>query len=143
MAPRHWTCAKCKTVNPRAGKRSCATCGTKAPRPRKPKHQLALEVPYERWVEVFGERCGICGRPPGPNRRLDRDHAHDSGKGRGLLCHKDNRALPSWMTVAWLRRAIEYLERSGVVWLDPVTGERCSHVFAPPSEPVFDNEKEE
>lgn len=143
MAPRYWTCRKCKARWPRAGKRSCEACGTKAPPSRRPKHQLALEVPYERWVEVFGERCGVCVRPPGPNRRLDRDHDHKTGKGRGVLCHRCNKALPSWVTTQWLRKAIDYLDRAERVWLDPVSGERVEHVFVEPSEPVFDNEKED
>jgi hypothetical protein len=64
----------------------------------------------ELWVSRFGERCGICGRPPGPNRRLDRDHDHKTGDARGLLCHRCNRGLPNWVTVDWLKRAIDYLE---------------------------------
>ncbi len=109
-----WVCT-CKTVcySPR---RSCPTCGTARPPKRRPKHQLILDlVPYEDWVKLFGERCGICGRPPGPQRKLDRDHWHSGpkiGEARGLLCHRCNRALPSWMTVDWLKKAIAYLERS-------------------------------
>jgi hypothetical protein len=73
---------------------------------------MVLETPYELWVARFGERCGICGRPPGPNRRLDRDHDHrGAGAPRGLLCHQCNRALPSWVTADWLRKAAAYLER--------------------------------
>ena len=73
----------------------------------------ALDAPYEEWAARFGETCGICGRPPGPNRRLDRDHCHRSGAMRGLLCARCNRALPSWIDADWLKRAVAYLEREG------------------------------
>ncbi len=72
------------------------------------------------WVQRFGERCGICGRPPGPSRRLDRDHSHrgpDAGEARGLLCFACNQALPSWITVAWLQKAIDYLNKERNPWI--------------------------
>jgi hypothetical protein len=102
-----WTCRKCGQKWPRTSQ--LCTCGAKRPAKRRPKHQLVLETPYEWWVSKFGERCGICGRPPGPNRRLDRDHDHKTGEARGLLCHRCNRALPDWITTDWLRKAILYL----------------------------------
>jgi hypothetical protein len=111
---RQWTCQKCRVVNPRV-KAKCATpgCEGRRPAPRRPKHQLVLQTtPYELWIAQFGERCGICGRPPGPKRRLDRDHDHRTGEPRGLLCHRCNRAMPDWVTVGWLRKAITYLLRA-------------------------------
>ncbi len=107
-----WTCQKCKTPNPRV-KQKCAneTCTGLRPKRRVPKHQLVLEVPYELWVERFGEICGICGRPPGPTRRLDRDHCHRSGRARGLLCFRCNKALDDWVDARWLEKAAAYLER--------------------------------
>jgi hypothetical protein len=70
-------------------------------------------MPYEEWVALFGEVCGICDRPPSATRRLDRDHEHKGrGKARGLLCWKCNNALPNWVDPAWLRAAAEYLERT-------------------------------
>jgi hypothetical protein len=107
---RTWTCPGCRTQWPRT-KQKCE-CGRKRPAPRRPKHQLVLELPYEQWVERYGERCGICGRPPGPSRKLDRDHDHRTGQPRGLLCFRCNRALPVWVTAEWLRRAAAYLERA-------------------------------
>jgi ribosomal protein S14 len=98
-----------------APRRTCAECGTPRPPRRTPKHQQVLDtMPYEAWVERFGERCGICGRPPGPRRRLDRDHDHKTGVPRGLLCHRCNRALPDWISEAWLVRAIHYLRRANL-----------------------------
>jgi hypothetical protein len=58
-----------------------------------------------------GERCAICLRVSSPNRRLDRDHDHKTGRPRGLLCPRCNRQLANWITPEWLRAAAEYLER--------------------------------
>jgi hypothetical protein len=111
---RYWTCRVCGTRWPRTKQR--CDCGIRRPPARKPKHQLVLDtLPYEAWVERFGERCGICGRPPGPNRRLDRDHWHGgpyAGEPRGLLCHLCNRRLPEGVTTGWLNRAGAYLARA-------------------------------
>lgn len=73
----------------------------------------ALDVPYEEYVYINGgEHCGICGRPPKPGRRLNRDHDHANGMPRGLLCWIDNKFLRRGMTIDWMRRAIAYLERA-------------------------------
>ena len=109
---RYWTCTKCKTRNART-KQLCP-CGGRRPAARVPRHRLVLNVPYERWVEAFGERCGICGREPSENRRLDRDHDHATGAARGLLCHRCNRGLPNWADAEWLRAALAYVERGGI-----------------------------
>jgi hypothetical protein len=113
---RYWRCRRvtkgvqCGTLN-LARKRKCVECGKPKPPKRKPSHMGALEVPYEEWIILNGgERCGVCGRSPSAARRLDRDHCHRSGKPRGLLCARCNRALPAWMTSDWLRCAIRYLE---------------------------------
>ena len=115
---RSWTCPRCKAQWPRTIEKcrsesaELGPCSGRRPRPKRPKHQIALDLfPYEVWVQAFGERCGVCGRPPGPNRRLDRDHDHRTGEPRGLLCHRCNRALPNWMTADWLRNALAYLTR--------------------------------
>lgn len=108
---RYWTCRGCGARWPRTKQR--CDCGTKRPAARKPKHQLVLELePYETWVARFGERCNICGRPPGPRRRLDRDHDHRTGEARGLLCHSCNRGLGYLKTPVLLRHALAYLERT-------------------------------
>lgn len=114
---RYWRCRRvkagvaCGTLNLRT-RPKCAECGGPRPKPRQPKHKRALEMPYEQWVATFGERCGVCGRGPSEGRRLDRDHCHTSGRARGLLCVRCNRALPNWMSVEWLRSAAAYLARA-------------------------------
>lgn len=71
----------------------------------------ALDLPYEWYAKEFGERCGICGRAPSANRRLDRDHCHKTGKPRGVLCAPCNRKLGD-LDVTWLWQAIGYLQRA-------------------------------
>lgn len=107
---RVWTCAKCGTPWPRT-KQKCS-CGRKRPAPRKAAHLRVLEeLPYEWWVDRFGETCGICGRPPKDGRKLHRDHDHRTREPRGLLCYPCNSALRSYMTAEWLEKALAYLER--------------------------------
>lgn len=112
---RKWKCRKCGNTNWRRFTKcqyhdvTGRVCTGRKPAARVPAHRAALdELPYEWWVEEFGERCGICAREPG-SRRLDRDHCHTTGSPRGLLCHRCNRALPSWMTADWLIKAARYL----------------------------------
>lgn len=111
MAARVWTCRKCSAANPRRLAK-CPTLGCTGKRPPKtePAHRAVLEVPYEKWVARFGERCALCGRPPATTK-LHRDHDHRTGMARGLLCHRCNRGLPDWVTVDWLQKAIEYVKR--------------------------------
>lgn len=81
---------------------------------RKSKHQILLDSVrpfYDRILAEQGGTCAICSKEPNPKRRLDLDHDHRAMYVRGLLCHRCNRALPSWITPEWLRRAAEYLEK--------------------------------
>ena len=118
MSVRTWRCRRqrdgivCATLNLRV-KQRCTSCGAPRPTPRKPAHRAVLtDMPYEQWVQRFGERCAICGKSPKPGKRLDRDHCHATGAARGLLCGMPcNRFLASWLTPAWLRAAADYLER--------------------------------
>lgn len=85
---------------------------------RRPKHMVALETPYEDYIVLNGgEWCSICHRGP-KTRKLHRDHDHHTGKPRGLLCHRCNRALPNWMTRDWLLAAVDYLDRSAMLTVD-------------------------
>jgi hypothetical protein len=80
---------------------------------RKPRRaELGLSLAeYDALLAAQGGGCAICGNPP-KTRRLDVDHDHKSGKVRGLLCHRCNRALPSWVTVRWLLAVVNYLDRA-------------------------------
>jgi len=102
------------TQNPNRAKK-CSGCGLLRPAASKytpPKHRAALELPYEWYVERFGERCGICGFVPQPGgRKLDRDHEHvGEGRPRGLLCAICNKKLDDRVSPEWLRNAADYLE---------------------------------
>ena len=66
---------------------------------------------YEVMLAKQGGRCAICNNPP-KVRRLNVDHDHKLMKVRGLLCHRCNRVLPSWVTPDWLERAKLYIEKS-------------------------------
>jgi hypothetical protein len=80
---------------------------------RKPRaKQLGVsDADYEALLAAQGGGCAICDHPP-RTRRLHVDHDHKTGEIRGLLCHRCNRALPSWISLAWLRSATDYLERT-------------------------------
>ena len=117
-----WTCQR-QTNGQRCGRKNpsrfqvCRLCGKRKPPRKRPAHLRALEHTYAEFIFYNGgvERCGICGAEPSGSRKLDRDHDHaDGGRPRGLLCHRCNRQLPSWVTPEWLRAAADYLERSGV-----------------------------
>jgi hypothetical protein len=79
---------------------------------RKPRAaQLGItDDDYEALLAAQGGGCAICGNPP-KTRRLHVDHDHKTGKVRGLLCHRCNRALPSWVTSQWLTHATEYINQ--------------------------------
>ena len=78
---------------------------------RKPRAaQLGVtDAEYDRLLSAQGGGCAICGNPP-KTRRLHVDHDHKTGRVRGLLCHRCNRALPDWVTATWLELASDYLE---------------------------------
>ena len=52
---------------------------------------------YDRFMKSQDGACAICLRLPDPNskkdRRLSVDHCHTTGKVRGLLCNRCNRAI--------------------------------------------------
>lgn len=65
-------------------------------------------------VAAHGPACQICGNVP--RRGLDQDHDHRTGLTRGWLCHRCNRALPSWVTVGWLLDAATYLHPGSLTY---------------------------
>lgn len=79
---------------------------------RKPTRAKALGVTddeYARLLAAQGGHCALCPNTP-KTRRLHVDHDHATGRVRGLLCYRCNRALPKYLTADWLRAAAEYLD---------------------------------
>lgn len=67
---------------------------------------------YDLLLAEQDGHCALCPFRPFPGgRKLDLDHNHKTMKIRGLLCHRCNRALPSWMTKEWLEGAAKYVDR--------------------------------
>lgn len=74
---------------------------------------------YEDRLEAQGGVCAICGQDEpavhgrtGKKFRLSVDHCHQTGRVRGLLCQKCNRAIGLMNDNAdLLKKAIYYLER--------------------------------
>lgn len=66
------------------------------------------EPDYLRLLAEQGGHCALCPSTP-KNRRLHADHDHKTGRVRGLLCHRCNRALAAWVSSQWLCRAAVYL----------------------------------
>lgn len=119
---RTWTCRKCGWRNERKFSR-CQTqfddgpqCSGRKPASKVPAHREIMAVPYERWVEQFGEVCGICGAKPKPGKKLRRDHAHREPYGaRGLLCFRCNLfGIPYWVDTKWALNLAKYLDRDPI-----------------------------
>lgn len=65
---------------------------------------------YEGMFKQQGGVCAVCGKPPTPNRNLNVDHDHVSGKIRGLLCPYCNRyRVGRQKDAAMAMRIAEYL----------------------------------
>lgn len=56
------------------------------------KYALTLDD-YARMLEEQNRKCAICHHHSPKEKRLAVDHCHDTGKVRGLLCDRCNRAL--------------------------------------------------
>lgn len=78
---------------------------------RKPARAKQLGVTDEEYARMFAAQNGHCALCPSTpkTRRLHVDHDHATGAVRGLLCHRCNRALPTWVGPEWLMSACEYL----------------------------------
>lgn len=81
------------------------------------KHKQFLKDNRHRYEELLAEQggvCAICKRPPSERRKLDMDHDHKEMFLRGLLCHRCNRTLVSWINADWLLSAAAYLQKGAV-----------------------------
>jgi hypothetical protein len=85
--------------------------------PRKPTRAKALGVTddeYARLLAAQDGHCALCPNTP-KTRRLHVDHDHATGRVRGLLCYRCNRALPNYVTEAWLYKAAAYVGGASAV----------------------------
>ena len=69
---------------------------------------------YDFLFAIQKGRCAICKMAEeGTREFLCVDHSHDTGKVRGLLCHKCNLGLGKFQdNVEYLSNAIEYLNKN-------------------------------
>lgn len=59
--------------------------------------QFGLTVEqYDAMLERQGGVCGMCRQACATGRRLAVDHDHQTGRVRGLLCHRCNRGLGAY-----------------------------------------------
>lgn len=89
------------------------------PKPKRAKQLGVSDDEYARLLAAQGGHCALCLNVP-KTRRLHVDHDHATGRVRGLLCYRCNRALPNYVTARWLLRASAYLAgpRSYIAELD-------------------------
>lgn len=87
---------------------------SQAAKRREHRDKRLTDAEYDALLTYQGGRCAICGNPP-KARRLHVDHDHRTGKVRGLLCFRCNRALPNYVTEEWLRRAYIYVTKGSRV----------------------------
>lgn len=78
------------------------------PKPTRAKALGVSDEQYERLLAAQDGHCALCPSVP-KTRRLHVDHDHATGRVRGLLCHRCNRVMWTWVTVAWARRLYIYL----------------------------------
>mgnify|MGYP001767355964 CR=1 FL=1 len=60
----------------------------------------------EEMRKMQGGKCALC---PTELKKFHVDHCHNTGKVRGLLCHRCNIRLGGWDDIDWRNRAIQYL----------------------------------
>lgn len=65
------------------------------------------EAAYQAMHDAQDGRCALCGKRQ-RKQRLTRDHDHLTGRIRGLLCMRCNRALGAW---EWSDEAMVRLRR--------------------------------
>lgn len=70
------------------------------------RYRMTSEDLVRRKEEQNGN-CAICGCPLA--NKFHVDHDHNTGKVRGILCHRCNIRLGGWDDVEWRVKAIKYL----------------------------------
>jgi hypothetical protein len=75
-------------------------------------YNMSLED-YDNLLKQQKGVCAICKQPNLNGKNLAVDHDHKTGKVRGLLCSKHNRALGAFLDdLQLLKAAVKYLEEA-------------------------------
>ena len=89
-------CKQCNLAQQAKRRAKDKTIYERVERNSKYKRQYGITVDdYNRMLTAQNDGCGICGvkTPGNRTKHFHVDHCHSTGKVRGLLCHKCNRAL--------------------------------------------------
>jgi Recombination endonuclease VII len=90
----------------------CRPCRSQASHDTRIRQQFGIDPDeYQRILAAQDGVCAICHQPPA-TIRLSVDHEHDTGRIRGLLCHRCNHELlgAAHDSIVILHRAVAYLE---------------------------------
>lgn len=64
---------------------------------------------YQALLDQSGGVCALCKNPPAKNKNLCIDHDHETGRVRGLLCHRCNSLLGGYEALSGLSNVATYL----------------------------------
>lgn len=128
------TCAKCQETKalddfhrqpsgPKGRHSYCKPCANKLARESKmrnytpeQKRRWHMKARYgvsasevDAMVSTQEGKCPLCDRPL-EGKRPCVDHDHNTGRVRGVLCHRCNIRLGGWDDLEWRKRALEYLK---------------------------------
>lgn len=109
-------CTQCKVEYNRKRREQDKTGVYEIERKSKMKKMYGISIgDYDRMLEEQGGGCAICGVkvPSERTKYFTVDHCHTTGKVRGLLCTKCNRALGMFNdNPQRVQNAVNYLQRS-------------------------------
>jgi hypothetical protein len=84
--------------------------GARIAKPTRAKLLGVDDAEYAQLLDLQDGHCALCPAVP-RRKRFHADHDHGTDAVRGLLCHRCNRNLPSWVKPLWLVKAALYLLR--------------------------------
>lgn len=113
---------------------ACRSCHTKRAKVHQDKTRYGITPADREYLALAqGNRCGICNEVGS----LVVDHCHETGRLRGMLCGKCNKALGALGdSVEGLMKAVEYLQSDALLLRTtrvPRRGERRKTTFTTPA----------